>query len=411
MEYKRWLSPQVELALLNRRVVILVGARQCGKTTLTRALIKTLLPGQSDYRTLDDLTLLEAARSDPHAFVKRNNELMIIDEIQRVPELLIAIKKAVDEDSTKGQYLLTGSADIRQLPTVKESLAGRVAKLNLRPLAQAEIHGKDMSFLTQSFARAWSPPQEYYDRDAVIEMALQGGFPEPLTLRGKARGQWHRDYLDALIDRDLKEIVNIRRRDHMLQLLNVLGAWSSQYIDLNAIQSALSIQRPTLESHLNALETLFLVERLPAFAKTEYARIGKRAKLYMNDSGMMASILKWQHDTVRLDDGKLGKLVETLVYNEIAANVSSQTDYQLYHYRDREQREIDLLVERDDGALLGIEVKSGSMIKRDHFKHLEWFRDNLLKVGQNFTGIILYTGEKVIPFAEDLWAVPMGCLL
>jgi uncharacterized protein len=150
---------------------------------------------------------------------------------------------------------------------------------------------------------------------------------------------------------------------------------------------------------------------LPAFAKIEYARVGKRSKLYMNDSGMMAAILRWQHDAVRLDDKKLGKLIETFVYNEIAKQIACQPEYRLYHYRDREQREIDLLIECDDGGLLGIEVKAGSTIKRDYFKHLEWFRDNLLKAGQSFTGIILYTGEKVVPFAEDLWAIPMGCLL
>jgi uncharacterized protein len=404
--YKRWITDVVQSSLKERRATILVGPRQSGKTTLVRK----LLLENSDYRTLDDVTLLAAAQADPHAFVKRSGKLMIIDEVQRAPDLLLAIKKEVDENSEKGQYLLTGSANIRQLPTVKESLAGRVAKLQLRPLAQGEILGKKPNFLQQAIAQQFVDPHEHYDRDCVITLALRGGFPEPLTLSEKTGVGWHTDYLEALIDHDLKEIINIRRRDDMHRLLDVLATWSSQYIDLSAIQSALAIKRQTLESYLNALEALFLFERLPAYAKTDYARIGKRPKLYMNDSGMMAALLKWNKDKVRLDNSRLGKLVETLVYNEIATQVSCYSGYQLYHYRDREQREIDLIVESDQGELLGIEVKAGSSVKKEHFKHLSWFQDSLVKKGQSFVGIVLYTGERVVSFGNNQWAVPMGCL-
>ena len=406
MTYKRWITAVIQSSLKERRATILLGPRQSGKTTL----VKQLLPEVRDYRTLDDLTLLAAAEADPHLFVKRSGRLMVIDEVQRVPDLLIAIKKEVDENSEKGQYLLTGSANIRQLPTVRESLAGRIAKLQLRPLAQGEILGKKPDFLQRAIRQEFAEPDVYYNQDAVIDLALRGGFPEPLTLSEKARGGWHKDYLEALIDYDLSEIINIRRRDDMHQLLYVLAEWSSQYIDLSAIQSGLAIQRQTLESYLNALEALFLFERLPVYAKTDYARIGKRPKLYMNDSGMMASILKWNKEKVLLDSQKTGKLIETLVYNEIATHVSCHDEHQLYHYRDREKREIDLIVENDEGALLGIEVKAGSTLKKEHFKHLSWFQENLVKEGQLFVGIILYTGEKVVPFGENLWAVPMGCL-
>jgi len=406
MAYQRWITSLIQASLRERRATLLVGPRQSGKTTL----VKELLPESIDYRTLDNLTLLSAAESDPHEFVKRQGDLMVIDEIQRVPELLMAIKMELDRSNDKGQYLLTGSANIRQLSTVRESLAGRVAKVRLRPLTQGEITGRQPTFIQDAMQQKIPAPASHYDRNEVIALALRGGFPEPMTLQEESRPAWHRDYVNALVDHDLVDIINIRRRDDMQQLLFVLAAWSSQYIDLNAIQSALSIKRPTLETYLNALEALFLFDRLPAYAKTDYARVGKRPKLYMNDSGLMAAILNWDRDRVRLDDQKLGKLVETFVYNEIASHVSCYSGYQLHHYRDREKREIDLLVESDRSDLLGIEVKSGSVVKKEHFKHLAWFRDNLVKKDQSFVGVVLYTGEHLVTFGDRLWAVPMGCL-
>lgn len=406
MPYERWVTTLVQKSLKERRATLLVGPRQSGKTTL----VKSLLPEKKEYRTLDDITLLAAAESDPHIFVKRNGNLMVIDEVQRVPELLLAIKKEVDENPEKGQYLLTGSANVPQLPTVRESLAGRVAKLQLRPLTQGEIMVSKPNFLQRALTQEFLLGSVHYDRDAIIEFAIRGGFPEVLTLGEEGRFGWHHDYLDALIDHDLKEITNIRRRDDMQQLLSVIAAWSSQYIDLNSVQSILSIKRPTIESYLSALEALFLFERLPVYAKTDYARITKRPKLYMNDSGMMSAILRYNKDNVRLDDQKLGKLVETFVFNEIAAQVSCYPGSRLYHYRDREKREIDLLVETAKDELIGIEVKAGSAIKKNHFKHLSWFKEHLVKGHQKFVGVILYTGETVVPFGEGLWAVPMGAL-
>lgn len=406
MSYDRWMTEMLSVSLSERRATLLLGPRQSGKTTL----VKHLLPNTKDYRTLDDLTLLAAAESDPHAFVKRTGLSMVIDEVQRVPELLLAIKKAIDESDAKGQYVLTGSANIRHLPTVKESLAGRVARLQLRPLAQGEILRKQPTFLKDAFAGHFVAPENHYDRETVLEFALRGGFPEPLSLDRVSASAWYKDYLNALLDYDLQEIINIRRRDSMQQLLYVLAAWSGQYMDAKAIQSSLSLTNQTFASYLNALEALFVFDRLPVYAKTDYARVGKRSKLYMNDSGMMASVLKWTKEKIYLDNEKLGQLLETLLYNELAVQVSCYPGSELYHYRDREKREIDFVIENAEGALLGIEVKAASAIKKDHFKYLAWFKEQLVKPGQSFIGIVLYTGEHVVSFGEGLWAVPMGCL-
>ena len=196
----------------------------------------------------------------------------------------------------------------------------------------------------------------------------------------------------------------------MRELVHTLAAWSGKFMDLSAIGSGLSIRRPTIESYINALETLYLIERVYPWTKTDYSRVGKQSKLFMVDSGLMASLLSWKMDQVRLDSDRSGKLIETFAFNEIMAQVDAGDGrYELFHYRDREKREIDFLIEREDNALLGIEIKAGSAIENNDFRHMKWFQDNLAK-SQQFVGIILYTGEFPASFGNNLWAVPFGLL-
>lgn len=404
---KRWSKALIESALKYRRVVILAGARQSGKTTLA----KEFLSEDTAYRTLDDVSLLAAAQNDPHGFVQHASPLMIIDEVQRVPSLLSAIKKTVDEDTRPGQFLLTGSANIQSLPGVTESLAGRVKKIRLRPLSEGEIKGTFPTFLEDAFKSSFDRRWEVYNRDAIIEIASRGGFPEAVSLsQTRQRRSWHRDYLEALMERDLKDIVNIKRQDAMKELFVTLAAWSSKYMDVASICAGLAIQRPTVETYINALEALYLIEKVPPWAKTDYDRVGKQAKIFMTDSGLMASTLNWRMDDIRFDSDKIGKLIETFIFNELAVQIDlSDGQYTLYHYRDREKREIDFLIEREDGHLLGIEVKAGSAINKESFKHLEWFKNNLAKE-RPFSGIVLYTGEFAAPFGDNMWAVPISAL-
>lgn len=388
------------------------GARQSGKTTLA----KELSGADAIYYTLDDITLLKSALDDPHGFVSHGKGAMIIDEIQRAPILLQAIKKDVDENQEPGRFFLTGSADIGLLPGVTESLAGRIMKIRLRPLALGEIDGHLPHFLTHAFQGQFSffkhqlQTGAVLNKDDYIQEALKGGYPEARRLGEKMSRRWHKDYLDALMDRDLKDIANIKRHDSMRKLIEVLAAWSSKLMDVSAIGSQLALARPTLDSYINALETLYLVERVPAWSKTDFNRVGKQDKFFMSDTGLMASILRWRLEDIRLDGERHGKLLETLVFTQLAAQIDAQEeDYHLYHYRDRDKREIDFIVENENGDLLGIEVKAGSSISHDHFKHLKWFKEHSAK-DQAFTGIVLYTGEHIVPFGEQMWAVPMRVL-
>ena len=402
----RWLEQRLRQALSERRVVLLAGARQTGKTTLARALAAS----DGEYRNLDGRLMRESAEADPHSFVRHKTRLLVIDEAQRAPDLLPAIKLAVDEDDRLGQYLLTGSAELGAVPSVRESLAGRVARLRLRPLTQGEIAGCRPHFLSRAFAGQFETMQGDTERDALLELGIRGGYPEPLRLSERARRGWHRDYIAALLDRDLKDIARIQRMAAMRDLIEALAAWSSRTIDIAGIGSRLSIRRPTIESYINALEALYLVERLPAWTRTDYARAGSKDKLFMTDGGLMATVLDWRFDQIRFDSDRAGKLVETFAFTELAAQIDAGDTYRLHHYRDWEQREIDFLVERiEDGALIGIEIKAAASAATRDFRHLAWFRDNLAK-DRRFIGITLYAGHRAMGFGENLWAVPFGAL-
>ena len=419
--YTRWQSATLKKTLSKRRVVILAGSRQCGKTTLAKEIadVKTI------YHTLDDPTLLNAAMSDPQGFVRHDDALMIIDEVQRVPLLLQAIKQNVDENQKPGRFLLTGSANIQSLPGVTESLAGRMSKIRLRPLALGEIYNVPAHFLENAFQQKFKSRQALrtgirtvgdsfdvsWNKDSYVSEAFRGGFPEARRLMDEPEQRaWHKDYINALVERDLKDITHIKRKDAIVKLIEVLAAWSSKFIGISSLCKTLSISRPTVESYINALETLYLVERVRPWHKTDYDRVGKREKFFMSDTGMMAAVLHWRFSKVRLDGDMNGKLLETFVFNQLAAHLDVHAHmYQLTQYRDGEQREVDFIIERDDSAVLGIEVKAASVIDKSAFKHLIWFRENMVP-GQEFVGIVLYTGEHVAAFGEGLWAVPMSSL-
>ena len=407
--YPRWQKPLVKQSLQCARVVTLLGARQCGKTTLAKLLVSR----QTEYRSLDDGEILEAARTDPKEFVRHGKSTLIIDESQRVPDLLLAVKRAVDEDNRPGQFLLTGSSNIFASPVAMDSLAGRVRRIRLRPLARGEMRKVRPGFLDAAFNRSFAtgkiPAAE--NRQQLLELAFRGGFPEAARLDHRRRRQWHNDYIESLLQRDLSDISGIRRRGVLRDLISATAAWSGKYMNLSAIRSGLSIHRDTLESYLEALRLLYLVEPLPPWTKTDYAQIGKQRKIFMTDSGLMASVLGWRLGDMRLGSDQTGKIFETFVFNELAAQADAEEDrrYAIFHYRDQKKREIDFLIEREDGALLGVEVKASSTVKGEDFKHLRWFQENIAGK-KEFFGVVLYAGDQVLPFGPGMWALPIGGL-
>jgi predicted AAA+ superfamily ATPase len=401
--YARIQKDCVDLALKTSRVIHLSGPRQCGKTTLAKMMVSE----DCDYRTLDDETYLQSALIDPNGFVRHDKKHLIIDEIQRAPNLLMAIKKVVDTDNRPGQYILTGSSNIQALPGVNESLAGRIRKIRLRTLTEGEILGNTTSFLERAFSQVFKEKSDL-NRDSILEIGFRGGFPEAVRLPPKIRSIWHKEYMNALLERDLRDIVKIQRHETMHDLIRVMAGWSSKFMDISAIGSNLGVTRPTLETYINALEAMYIVERVRPWSRTDYDRVSKHSKVFMTDTGLMASLLGWDIDQVRFDSDRCGKLMETLVFHGLSTLIDADFGkYTLYHYRDREKREIDFLIEREDGSMLAIEVKAGSSVGKSDFKHLDWFKQNMAKE-KPFIGIVVYTGEAAVPFGDGFWAVPMS---
>jgi predicted AAA+ superfamily ATPase len=404
--YPRWQTAAVREALKTRRVVVISGPRQCGKTTLSMQIVND---GGNVYRTLDDTAMLKIARMDPLGFLRHDTGAFIIDEVQKVPDLIPAIKRIVDEDNKNGQFLLTGSSDIFRRPDVTESLAGRVKHARLRVLSFGEQMNAQPLFLTNAFAGNFPPQIKGFDKREIIRMAFAGGYPEVLALMPEKRADWLLDYVESIIVRDLRDVANIRRQNSLRRLLDTFASWSGKLMDIQGVGGRLDLNRSTLNTYINVLESLYLLERLPAWTETDYQRAGQREKIFMTDTGLMAALLDWREEEVFWDADRSGKIIETMVFNELSAQVSLGRDYRLHHFRDREKREIDFLISGRRGDLLGIEVKAGSAVSSEDARHLKWFKNKLAEE-RPFAGVVLYAGENTLPLGEGITAVPMACL-
>lgn len=401
----RWQQKEVLESLRYRRVVHVTGARQSGKTTL----VKMLGVDACARYTMDDAALRQVAQSDPYEFTRRSaNGPFVVDEVQKAPELLDAIKMHVDEVADKGQYLLTGSSSLDFSRKIRDSLAGRLHSVRLRTLALGEILGHDPHFLRDAFARKFPTSVTPLTKRDVIHLAFQGGFPECREFPARVRKAWHEDYLEHLLNKDVRDVTEIRKLDTLKEIALWLLAHSSKFWTMEELCTKASVSKATAESYLTALCALYVFDKVPAWAKTDYDRVGKRAKFFAADTGLMANLLNWDEDGVYLDADLSGKLVESWVYHELSALADAEDGYSISQYRDKNKREIDFIVERADGAMLGIEVKSGSAFSPSDFKHLKWFAANLAK--NPFTGIVLYAGEHVLRFGEGFYAVPLAAL-
>jgi len=407
-EYSRWQVENVQKALGKRRVVAISGARQTGKTTLTGQVVKK----EGIFRSLDNASLLLAANNDPGEFVKNPSAgTMVIDEIQKVPQIMSEIKLIVDKNKRPGQFLITGSTNLQTCAKIDDSLAGRIKHIRLRPLTVGETLGIKPAFLQRVFSGEFPVQIKGYDKEAIFDLSFCGGYPEALRIGDSGdRKEWHKDYLESLILKDLYDIENVRRLDTVKELVKILAGWSSKYMDKSKISASLEVARSTLDVFSNALESLFIFERVNPWVKTDYELVGKKSKIYMTDTGLMTSLLNWKREDVVLNPDRSGKLMETFVFQELAAQVDLDSGYTLYQYRDAKKREIDFIVEKEDNALAGIEVKASRSVSTNDFAPLIWFRDNIAAKNSSFRGIVLYSGEDVLSFGGNMHAIPIPLL-
>jgi len=401
----RWLESEVRDALAYRRGVHLTGARQCGRTTLT-----AMLALESSRRvTLDDEGVRLAAGRDPVSFVERRGErTLVIDEVQKEVRLLEAIKTRVDEDASKGQYLLTGSANLRFARKMRDSLAGRLETIRLRTLTLAETNGSPASFLERAFKGSFDVGPTSLSKRDVVHSAFVGGYPEPMTFPERRRRRWFREYLTDLLTRDIQDVTEIRKVDVLEQVAVWLLAHSAQYFSVEELSASVGVMKPTVENYLAALKALYLFDRIPAWAKSDYERIGKRPKWVVADTGLLTNILNWNENDLLDDDRRNVKLVESWVYHELASQADVLGGCEISQYRDKDKREIDFLVENDGGQMLGVEVKAGASVCDGDFRHMRWFAQNLAK--KQMIGIVLYSGRELLSFGKGFWAVPMAAL-
>jgi len=405
----RHLSSPLLAALADTPVVLLHGARQTGKTTLARHLASG--EHQSRYLTLDDAVVLAATRQDPTGFLAGLEGRVVLDEVQRVPELFLAIKAEVDRSPQPGRFLLTGSADVLLLPRLSDPLAGRLEMVTLWPLSQGEIAGSKESFLDVVFApSAPDFPASAEDRAGLMGRLLLGGYP-PVLIRPapERRRAWFGSYLTAILQRDVRDLANIEDLTALPRLLGLMAARSCSLLNLAELSRSVAIPRTTLQRYLTLLETTFLVQLLPAWSANLGKRLTKSPKILLNDTGLMAYLLGLSEERLKADPMLMGPLLENFVAMELRKQAAwSRTHPQAFHFRLPLGAEVDLVLEDAAGNIVGIEVKASATVYAGDFKGLRTLAD---LAGPRFRrGIVLYAGASSVPFAANLHAVPVSAL-
>ena len=402
--FERFIADRLKIALTDTPSILIVGPRRAGKTTLT----KMMEAPSRTYITLDDKAMLESARFDPAGFI-RHLDTVTIDEVQRAPELLLAIKKSIDEDYRPGRFLLTGSANVLTLPKVADSLAGRMETFYLLPLAQGEILGGSNTFIELLFEQTYYKPSRTVVGDDLIEMILKGGYPEVLARSSESRRQdWGHAYVDAMLNRDLIEIATIEKLTTLPPFVRLLAQHAGQLVNYSSLGSAVGLSNKTCQRFVTLLERIFLVTTLSPWYTNPIKRLVKTPKLYFFDSGLLATLQGLTLQRLQKDRRLLGPLLETFIFSELYKIISNASPHvRLYHYRDHQQHEVDFVLERDDGALIGLEAKASATVTAADFRGLH----SLAKtVGEKFLGVVLYDGENIVPFGERMVALPISSL-
>ena len=403
--YTRFAQRRVEEALSDTPVVLIVVPRRSGKTTLARHLAQA---GRR-YITLDDQTTLQSAQSDPGGFI-RGLDLAIIDEIQRVPELLLAVKKTVDENDRPGRFLLTGSANVMTLPRVVDSLAGRIETIPMLPLARAEIDGHTPSFLERVFDGKLQSQPSAIVGDDLVKTVLLGGFPEAIRRDNERRRQdWLRSYLSSILTRDLRDIADIAKMTELPKFVQLLAEHSGQLVNFSQLGAGINVGHKTGQRYVGLLEQVFLIATVQPWFTNSLKRIVKTPKLHFLDSGLLAAVRGLTFDRVKADRAAFGALLESFVFAEVL-KLMTGSDLRLtpWHFRDGEMREVDIVLERDDGMIVGVEVKASATVRPGDFAGMKVLAQ---ACGDRFAfGVVLYDGADVVPFGDRLAAAPLSCL-
>ncbi len=393
-------------ALTDTRVVLVNGARQAGKSTLVRLLAKDR---DAEWRNLDDPDTLAAATTDPSGFVDHPG-VMVIDEIQRAPELLLPIKAKVDQEFRPGGFLLTGSARVLGLRALPDTLPGRMETIELWPFSQGEIDDRPDGFIARLFADPDSVRHtSTVERREYAERIVRGGFPEAVARTSMRRQRFFDSYIEDLITRDIRQLTDIERPAQMRALLRLVAARSGQLLVGRALGSDLQLGSHSVYRYLGLLEEVFLIKRVPAWSRNISARATGTPKVAFVDSGVAANLLGSDAHAIVRPGGMFGPLLEGFVLMELARQISwSHPSVELWHYRTRDGLEVDAVLEDRMGRVIAIEVKAASTVRSEDFRGLRHLAERL---GEDFlAGIVLYTGKQTLSFGPRLRTMPVSSL-
>ena len=405
---RRHIEARIVESLADTPAVFLQGARQCGKSTLARIIAEA--PHPARYVSLDDATAFAAAQADPEQFIANQPYPLVIDEVQRVPQLFRAIKASVDRDRRAGRFLLTGSADVAVVPELSHSLAGRVEVHTLWPFSQGELEGRRETFIEALF----SPHLPTADlrgesRVDLLARASTGGYPEPIQRSAERRHAWFESYVTTILQREVRDLTNLGALGELPRLLTGAASRTAQLLNYAELARTLSLPQTTLKRYLALLLGTFLVRTLPAWFRNVGKRLAKAPKLVVADTGLASHLLGIDAGQPRGNDTASGRLLESFAIMELEKQSGwSVRRPRLFHYRTHAQREVDIVLEDRAGEVVGIEVKASASVRDRSFAGLRDLED--AAGGQFVRGIVLYAGDTVVPFSDRLHAVPFNAL-
>ncbi len=406
--YTRHVESRLREALEDSPVVLIHGPRQCGKTTLARMVGRT---EGYDYISFDDEDTRAAAEADLMGFVKTLPERVILDEVQKVPEIFSSIKLAVDRNRTPGRFMLTGSVSVLHVRGTTDSLAGRMDIIRLHPFSQSELGGTSPGFPEALFSSEFNIRQDKSDSPEMVIMdkVAAGGYPVALQRSRERRADWYRKYIEILVERDSRDIAAIRSPEILSSLLALAAAQTARLLSVNGLSSSFKLSRNTVHDYIFLLEKMFLLEKLPAWHRNHLKRLVKTPKLHVADTGIACGLMRMNAAALSANRPLYGHLLETWVLQELRRQLSGHRQPHVFsHYREKDGTEVDIVIERGAGALAGVEVKASATVRDSDFRGLRRLRT---AAGDRFScGAVLYNGERSLRFGENLYAVPLRSL-